>query len=54
MQHEITNDLFDFVLRGRLPVLLMNDRKFKVHVCSTLSYLHEQVMGVPQGSILSP
>ena len=32
----------------------LSERSFKVRVGSTLSELHEQEMGVPQGSILSP
>ena len=41
---------------GRLPLFLQNfltDREFKVKVGSTLSELHNQEQGVPQGSILS-
>ena len=32
----------------------MSERSFRVRVGSTLSELHEQEMGVPQGSILFP
>ena len=44
-------------LKGRLPIFIsqfLTDRHFKVKVGSTLSDSHEQEMGVPQGSILSP
>ena len=43
-------------LKGRLPLFIqnvLNDREFNVKVGSTLSELHEQEQGVPQGSILS-
>ena len=44
-------------LKGCLPIFIsqfLTDRHFKVKVGSTLSDSHEQEMGVPQGSILSP
>ena len=49
-------DVYDIGLKGRLPLFLQNflsDREFKVKVGSTLSELHNQEQGVPQGSILS-
>ena len=49
-------DVHDIGLKGRLPLFLQNfltDREFKVKVGSTLSELHKQEQGVPQGSILS-
>ena len=48
---------WDLGFRGHLPRFIQNflyERSFKVRVGSTLSELHEQEMGVPQGSILSP
>jgi hypothetical protein len=50
------NDLSELGLKGRLTNFIsnfLNDRQFKVRVGSTLSDAHKQVMGVPQGSILS-
>ena len=55
-KYGILNDLHDLGLKGRLPSFIssfLSDREFKVRVGSTLSDLHEQEMGVPQGSILS-
>ena len=52
---EFLKHLSDMGLRGRLPIFIsqfLTDRHFKVG--STLSDSHEQEMGVPQGSILSP
>ena len=49
-------DVHDIGLKDRLPLFLQNfltDREFKVKVGSTLSELHNQEQGVPQGSILS-
>ena len=49
-------DLHEIGPRGRLPSFIDNflqDRTFKVKVGTTLSDLHNQEMGVPQGSILS-
>ena len=49
-------EVHDIGLKGRLPLFLQNfltDREFKVKVGSTLSELHNQEQGVPQGSILS-
>ena len=55
-KYGILKDLHDLGFRGRLPEFILNflgDRAFRVRVGSTLSDLHEQEMGVPQGSILS-
>ena len=49
-------DVHDIGLKGRLFLFLQNfltDREFKVKLGSTLSELHKQEQGVPQGSILS-
>jgi len=49
-------DLSDMDLKGHLPTFIENflsDRHFRVRVGTTLSDLHDQEMGVPQGSILS-
>ena len=49
-------DLHDIGLKGRLPLFLQNfltNREFNVKIGSTLSELHQQEQGVPQGSILS-
>ena len=49
-------NIHDIGLKGRLPLFIQNffnDREFKVKVGSTLSELHKQEQGVPQGSILS-
>ena len=53
-QHKRGHDLG---FRGHLPMFVQNfleGRNFQVRVGTTLSDLHEQEMGVPQGSILSP
>ena len=53
----IMDDLFNMGLRGRMPMFIENflsDRTFNVRLGAVLSDLHEQEMGVPQGSILSP
>ena len=55
-KYGIMKDVHDIGLNGRLPLFLQNfltDREFKVKVGSTLSELHNQEQGVPQGSILS-
>ncbi|OOZ28992.1 hypothetical protein BOW34_12860, partial [Solemya velum gill symbiont] len=55
-QYGILKDLFDFELKGRLPVFIQNffdDCYFRVRFGSTLSDTFSQEMGVPQGSILS-
>jgi ribonuclease HI len=55
-KYGILNDLHDLGLKGRLPSFILNflsDREFKVRVGSTLSDIHDQETGVPQGSILS-
>ena len=49
-------NIHDISLKGRLPLFIqnfLNSREFKVKVGSTLSELHAQEQGVPQGSILS-
>ena len=56
-KHGIRVDLWVLGFRGHLPRFIqsfLSERSFKVKVGSTLSELHEQEMGVPQGSILSP
>ena len=56
-KHGILADLWDLGFRGYLPRFIQSclpERSFKVSVGSTLSEMHEQEMGVPQGSILSP
>ena len=53
----IISDLHDLGFRGHLPRFIENflaDRQFQVRVGTTLSDIHNQEMGVPQGSILSP
>ena len=53
----IMSDLFKLGFRGHLPIFIKNflaDRSFQVRVGSTLSDTHQQELGVPQGSILSP
>lgn len=55
-KYGIMKDIHDIGLKGRLPLFIqnfLNNREFKVKVGSTLSELHEQEQGVPQGSILS-
>ena len=55
-KYGIMNDLHDFGIRGRLAYFIsafLNERQFRVRVGDTFSNLHEQEMGVPQGSILS-
>ena len=55
-KYGIMKDLYDFGLRGYLPIFIekfLNDRTFQVRVGSTLSDYFDQEMGVPQGSILS-
>jgi restriction endonuclease len=49
-------DLFDIELKGRLINCISNflsEREFNVRVISTYSDIHEQEMGVHQGTILS-
>ena len=56
-KHGILADLWDLGFRGHLPRFIqsfLSECSFGVRVGSTLSELHEQEMGVPQGSILSP
>ena len=55
-KYGIMRDLHEFGIRGKLAFFIsafMNDRHFRVRVGSTKSDLHDQEMGVPQGSILS-
>lgn len=55
-KYGIMKDLYDFGLRGNLPIFIekfLNDRTFHVRVGSTLSDNYVQEVGVPQGSILS-
>ena len=55
-QHGILLDLHDVNLRGNLPIFTSNflkNRHFIVRLGSTLSDLHDQETGVPQGCILS-
>ena len=55
-KYGILRDLHSAGLRGRMPLFIQNflkDRVFRVRVGSVLSELHNQEMGVPQGSILS-
>ena len=56
-KYGILADLWDLSFRGHLPRFIqsfLSERSFRIRVGSTLSELHEQEMGVPQGSILSP
>ena len=56
-KHGLLADLWDLGFRGHLPRFIqsfLSERSFRVRVGSTLSELHEQEMGVPHGSILSP
>ena len=51
-KYGIIKDVHDIGLKGRLLLFLQNvltDREFKVKVGSTLSELHNQEQGVPQG-----
>ena len=53
----ILSDLQELGFRGRLPHFIqqfLSDREFQVRLGTTLSDLHQQELGVPQGSILSP
>ena len=55
-KYGIMKDLHNAGLRGRLPCFIegfLRNRNFCVRLGSCLSDLHEQEMGVPQGSILS-
>ena len=52
----IMNDLHNMGLKGKLPNFIkafLSDRKFQIHIGSTLSNIQNQEEGVPQGSILS-
>ena len=56
-KHGILSDLHVLGFRGRLPLFIVNflsDRTFRVRVGASLSDIHSQELGVPQGSILSP
>ena len=55
-KHGIMRDLRDLGLKGRLSHFtsgFLSDRKFKVHIGSTLSDMKNQEEGVFQGSVLS-
>jgi ribonuclease HI len=55
-KYGILSDLFKAGLRGHLPVFIskfLENREFKVRIGTTYSDIHDQEMGVPQGSILS-
>ena len=55
-KHSILVYLWNLGFRGHLPRFIqsfLSERSFRVRVGSTLSELHKQEMGVPQGSILS-
>jgi len=55
-KYGILKDLFDMGLKGKVPTFISNflsEREFKVRVNLIDSEIHEQEMGVPQGSILS-
>ena len=55
-KYGILQDLFNFGLRGNLPKFVqsfLQDRSFKVRIGTTFSDTHNQLNGVPQGSILS-
>ena len=55
-KYGIIRDLHKVGLRGRMPMFIQNflsNRVFRVCLGSVLSNIHEQEMGVPQGSILS-
>ena len=55
-KHGIMRDLFDMGFRGRLPLFIsafLSNRRFRMRLGLTLSNLHRQELGVPQGSILS-
>ena len=56
-KYGILKDMFHFGLRGRLPMYIsefLRDRTFQVRFGSHMSKRFTQVMGVPQGSVLSP
>ena len=55
-KYGIMKDLHDAGLKGKMPLFIQNflaDRVFRVRLGSEASDLHDQDMGVPQGSILS-
>jgi len=54
-KYGIMKDVHNAGLRGRLPCFIegfLRNRNFCIRLASCLSDLHEQEMGVPQGSIL--
>ena len=55
-KYGIMKDLHEMGFRGRLPIFIANfltNRHFRVRINTTLSDVHKQELGVPQGSILS-
>ena len=50
-KYGIMKDVHDIGLKGRLPLFIQKNKQVKQG--STLSELHKQEQGVPQGSILS-
>ena len=55
-KYGILRDLYEIGLRGNLPKFIkhfLDDRTFQVRLGAVLSDVHQQEMGVPQGSILS-
>ena len=55
-KYGILSDLYKAGLRGHMPVFIskfLEGREFRVRIGSTLSDIHQQEMGVPQGSVLS-
>ena len=55
-KYGIMSDLHEFGIRGKMAYFIsafMDERQFRVRVGTTTSDLHEQEMGVPQGSIIS-
>ena len=54
-KYGILKDLYHLGLRGRMPLFIkqfLMDRVFRVRLRTVMSELHNQEMGVPQGSIL--
>ena len=55
-RYGIFKDLYGYGLRGRLPnyiAVFLKDRHFTVTMNSVHSVQHQQISGVPQGSVLS-
>lgn len=55
-RYGIMRDLHSYGMRGRLPLYIgrfLEDRSFQVRMNSTLSDVHVQQSGVPQGGVLS-